>query len=119
MRLVLTIRTDSKNWRWLPNIFDQHDEVKALRENFLAACRYASVPTRRLDLVNKSEIRAFWNWFERHAAKGQIDVAAITKRVHRLCDRLGVEVSDPNHSNSLEVIITANYAYDAFLSWRI
>src|SRR5262245_35205621 len=63
-RLVLTIRTKKKDWRWRPNIFDKHDEVKALREGFLDACRYVRVPTRRLDLANESEIRAFWQWFE-------------------------------------------------------
>jgi hypothetical protein len=112
-RLVLTIRTQSKSWRWRPHIFDKRDEVKALREGFLAACRYAGVPTRRLDLVNESEIAAFWKWFQSHANNG-IDVRAVQSRLHKLCDQLDIEINVDGHGGTRQMIVTANYAQDVF-----
>lgn len=112
-RLVLTIRTGKKDWRWRPNIFDKHDEVKALREGFLDACRYIRIPTRRLDLANGAEIQAFWRWFGGHARNGRIDLSAVHSKLHGLCDRLGIELDIDIRGNH-NVIITAGYAEDAF-----
>ena len=110
-RLVLTIRTEKKDWRWRPSIFDRRDEVKYLRETFLDACRYAGIATRRLDLANESEIRAFWKWFGSHSTREAINVSAVRAKLHKLCDRIDVEI---NEGTKREMIITANYARDAF-----
>ena len=113
-RLVMTIKTGNKEWRWRPHMFDKPDQVKALREGFLDACRFMDIPTRRLDLANESEIRAFWKWFEAREAHGNIEAVTVQKRLHKLCDRLGVEIRDQPRSAHREMIITANYARDAF-----
>jgi hypothetical protein len=113
-RLVLTIRTKEKNWRWRPNIFDRRDEVKALREGFLDACRFVRVPTRRLDLANESEIRSFWKWFENHAKGSRIDESAVRARLHKLCDRVDVKIKEHGYDGDREMTFTANYARDAF-----
>jgi len=113
-RLVLTIRTKKKDWKWRPSIFDKKYEVKALREGFLDACRYVHIPTRRLDLVNEYEIQAFWKWFKDHATSGQIKIASVRSKLHKLCDRIDVELNYDVKNGSPYVVITANYARDAF-----
>jgi hypothetical protein len=113
-RLVLTIKTSKKEWRWRPHMFDKRDQVKALREGFLDACRHVGVLTRRLDLANEIEIRSFWKWFEAHAANRRTDAATVRKRLHKLCDRLEVEFRETPHSSPRQMIITANHARDAF-----
>jgi hypothetical protein len=112
-RLVLTIRTRTKNWKWRPSIFDKRNEVVALREGFLDACRYVGIPTRRFDLTNQSEIRSFWKWFEAYAKKGKIDLQTVQKRLRKLCDRIDIEITESPRDRR-EMIITANYALDAF-----
>jgi hypothetical protein len=111
-RLVLTIRTKKKDWKWRPSIFDKREEVAGLREGILDACRYVRIPTRRLDLANSSEIRRFWRWFESHAKKGRISLDAVTAKLHKLCDRVDAEIRDIGSKQ--QIIITANYALDAF-----
>ena len=113
-RLVLTIRTKNKDWTWLPNIFDKRDEVRDLREGFLNACRNVRIPTRRLDVANESEIRSFWKWFENRSASERIDTEAIRTKLHKLSDCLDVEISKADRHGNREMIITANYARDAF-----
>jgi hypothetical protein len=110
-RLVLTIRTPGKDWRWRPSIFDRQDEVRALRESFLDACRYVGIRTRRLDLASESEIQAFWRWFENHAKSEQIVLSSVRARLHKLCDRIDVEIDEDGERR---MTITANYARDAF-----
>jgi hypothetical protein len=109
-RLVLTVRTPRKDYRWRPHFFDKHDEVKALQEQFLAACRCVNVRTHRLDLVNLKEIDTFWTWFRSAFASAPPDFSLVQKRLENLCDRLDVA---PGLSER-ELIITANYARDAF-----
>ena len=113
-RLVLTIRTTKKNYRWRPHIFDKRDEVKLLQESFLGACRYIEVRTHRLDLVNEREISNFWKWFEGHVKSGKINTSRVQEKLHKVCDRIDIEFGPERPNRSREMIITANYAADAF-----
>lgn len=113
-RLVLTIRTPKKDYRWRPNIFDSRDNVKELQEGFLSACHYAHVRTQRLDLVNKREINGFWKWFENDLRGLPINVSRVEGRLHKLCDRIDVEIKTDASLGTQHMVITANYAADAF-----
>ena len=113
-RLVLTIKTEEKVHRWRPHLFDKREEVKSLQEGFLAACRYVGVRTHRLDLVNEREITQFWAWFVRHADKGKVSEAAVSEKLHKVCDRIDVEFDPDGDEAPHEMVITANYAADAF-----
>jgi hypothetical protein len=113
-RLVLTIRTRKKDYRWRPHIFDDRNRVKALREGFLAACRYVEVPTHRLDLINEREIAKFWSWFQGHASNGSINLPRVQERLHKLCDRIDIEMVSDRAEGVHRLVVTANYARDAF-----
>jgi hypothetical protein len=113
-RLALTIKTSEKDWRWRPHVFDKRVEVRNLREGFLDACRYVGVPTRRLDLVNEAEIKAFWQWFEPRASNRSLDCSALQSRLHKLCDRIDIVIKENERRGFRELVFTANYAQDAF-----
>ena len=114
-RLVLTIKTETKEYRWRPHIFDKRDEVTDLREGFLAACRYVGIRTRRLDLVNKGEITRFWKWMENHAADiVPKKLPLVRERLHKLCDGLDADIIPHANDDGQQLILTSNYAADAF-----
>ncbi|MEQ1764967.1 MAG: hypothetical protein ABL984_17705 [Pyrinomonadaceae bacterium] len=64
--------------------------------------------------MNETEVKAFWRWFEEHAKRGEVDQAAVRARVKKLCDRLDVFIRPNEIRACRDLILSANYARDAF-----
>jgi len=112
-RRTLTIETKGKSYHWKPAIFDEKPKVNTLQEEFLWACRYVEVPTRRLDIVTKKEVDRFWKWFISYASLRSADEKPIRYRLKKLCAEIDVEISDCETTDR-QLIITANFVKDLF-----
>jgi len=106
-RMVLSINTKSKKFRFKPSIFSKREEARRLQESFLTYCRYFSIPTRRVDLTNQRENGEFWKWF--YHKRFKIAQPEIQIRLSKLADGLVCYVP-----TNQRLILSADYKKDLF-----